>query len=37
MILEFNEYEYIGETRGVGLMGALEMVKDKKTKTTKRK
>jgi adenosylmethionine-8-amino-7-oxononanoate aminotransferase len=30
---EFNEYEYIGETRGVGLMGALEMVKDKKTKT----
>ena len=29
---EFKEYEYIGETRGVGLMGALEMVKDKKTK-----
>jgi len=29
---EFNEYEHIGETRGVGLMAALEMVKDKKTK-----
>ena len=30
---EFNEYKYIGETRGVGLMAALEMVKDKKNKT----
>ncbi len=29
---EFNEYENIGETRGVGLMAALEMVKNKKTK-----
>jgi len=29
---EFNEYEHIGETRGVGLMAALEMVKNKKTK-----
>ena len=29
---EFNQYEHIGETRGVGLMAALEMVKDKKTK-----
>jgi len=29
---EFNEYEHIGETRGIGLMAALEMVKDKKTK-----
>ena len=29
---EFNEYKNIGETRGVGLMAALEMVKDKKTK-----
>ena len=29
---EFNNYEHIGETRGVGLMAALEMVKDKKTK-----
>ena len=30
---DFNEYENIGETRGVGLMGALEMVKEKHTKT----
>ncbi len=29
---EFNQYEHIGETRGIGLMAALEMVKDKKTK-----
>jgi len=29
---EFNEYPNIGETRGVGLMAALEMVKNKKTK-----
>ena len=29
---EFNEYEHIGETRGKGLMAALEMVKDKETK-----
>ncbi len=29
---EFNQYEHIGETRGVGLMAALEMVKDQKTK-----
>lgn len=29
---EFNKYEYIGETRGVGLMGAMEMVSDKKSK-----
>ena len=29
---DFNQYEHIGETRGVGLMAALEMVKDKKTK-----
>jgi len=29
---EFNEYEHIGETRGIGLMAALEMVKDKNTK-----
>ena len=31
-VQEFNQYEHIGETRGVGLMAALEMVKDKKTK-----
>ena len=29
---EFNNYDHIGETRGIGLMAALEMVKDKKTK-----
>ncbi len=29
---EFNKYDNIGETRGVGLMAALEMVKSKKTK-----
>ena len=29
---EFNDYDHIGETRGIGLMAALEMVKDKKTK-----
>ena len=29
---EFNAYPNIGETRGVGLMAALEMVKNKKTK-----
>ena len=30
---EFNNYKYIGETRGIGLMAALEMVRDKETKT----
>ncbi len=30
---EFNSYDHIGETRGIGLMAALEMVKDKETKT----
>jgi len=29
---EFNEYDNIGETRGKGLMAALEMVKDKENK-----
>mgnify|MGYP001323375081 FL=1 len=29
---EFNSYEHIGETRGIGLMAALEMVKNKHTK-----
>ena len=29
---EFNKYEHIGETRGIGLMAALEMVKNKDTK-----
>ncbi len=29
---EFNHYKNIGETRGIGLMAALEMVKDKKTR-----
>lgn len=29
---EFNDYENIGETRGIGLMAALEMVKNKETK-----
>mgnify|MGYP001382319531 CR=1 FL=1 len=29
---EFNEYDHIGETRGIGLMAALEMVKNKDTK-----
>ena len=29
---EFNQYEHIGETRGIGLMAALEMVKNKDTK-----
>ena len=29
---EFNKYEFIGETRGKGLMAALEMVKDKEKK-----
>ena len=29
---EFNQYDHIGETRGVGLMAALEMVKDKNNK-----
>ena len=29
---EFNDYEHIGETRGIGLMAALEMVKNKDTK-----
>ena len=29
---EFNEYENIGETRGKGLMAALEMVENKETK-----
>jgi 4-aminobutyrate--pyruvate transaminase len=31
---KFEELEYIGEARGIGLMGALEMVKDKKSKTS---
>ncbi len=31
-LYEFNKYDNIGETRGVGLMAALEMVKNKKTK-----
>ena len=30
---EFNDYDHIGEIRGVGLMGALEIIKDKATKT----
>ena len=30
---KFEEFEFIGEARGIGLMGALEMVHDKKTKT----
>jgi len=30
---EFENYDYIGETRGKGLMGALEMVKNKESKT----
>ena len=29
---EFEQYDQIGETRGVGLMAALEMVKDKEKK-----
>ncbi len=29
---KFEELDHIGEARGVGLMGALEMVQDKKTK-----
>ena len=29
---EFNAYDHIGETRGVGLMAALEMVENKETK-----
>jgi len=29
---EFEQYDHIGETRGVGLMAALEMVKDKTKK-----
>ena len=29
---EFENYDYIGETRGKGLMGALEMVKNKESK-----
>ena len=29
---KFEELEFIGEARGIGLMGALEMVKDKKSK-----
>ena len=29
---EFDEYEHIGETRGIGLMAALEIVKDKSSK-----
>ena len=31
---KFEELEFIGEARGIGLMGALEMVKDKKSKTS---
>jgi len=30
---EFREHPLVGEVRGVGLMGALEIVEDKKTKT----
>ncbi len=30
---EFESYEHIGETRGIGLMAALEMVKNKELKT----
>ena len=30
---KFEELDFIGEARGIGLMGALEMVHDKKTKT----
>ena len=30
---KFEEFDFIGEARGIGLMGALEMVHDKKTKT----
>lgn len=30
---EFNKYENIGETRGIGLMAALEVVKDKEKKS----
>jgi len=30
---EFSKYEYVGEIRGIGLMGALEIVKDKQSKT----
>ena len=29
---KFEELDHIGEARGVGLMGALEMVQDKKSK-----
>lgn len=29
---EFEEMKFIGESRGIGLMGALEMVEDKETK-----
>ena len=29
---KFEDMEFIGEARGIGLMGALEMVQDKKTK-----
>ena len=31
---KFEELEFIGEARGIGLMGALEMVKDKKSKVS---
>ncbi len=30
---EFKNHQYIGEVRGIGLMAALEMVKEKETKT----
>ena len=30
---EFNSYKNIGEVRGIGFMGALEIVKDKTNKT----
>ena len=30
---EFNKYQNVGEIRGVGLMGAIEIVKDKNSKT----
>ncbi len=29
---ELNEFEFVGETRGMGLIGALEFVEDKRTK-----
>ncbi len=31
--LELNQYELVGETRGVGMLAAIELVKDKNTRT----